>query len=166
MLYVWLRSVGNPLAQEILNLYQEPDGTRRLLNYLLDNLAGTKRGESTPLVQRSRKTFCSCTCSFSADSFHAMKWIMPLFSYWTFFWFALNYCGVNITMFLHHLRFTRWLFFLCFCAIVSIDQPPSRSWIQLQDTDRTRPAGETQIQFITDSVSFVLPLHLYPGAAI
>ncbi|RXN07261.1 CCR4-NOT transcription complex subunit 6-like protein [Labeo rohita] len=34
---------GNPLAQEILNLYQEPDGTRRLLNYLLDNLAGTKR---------------------------------------------------------------------------------------------------------------------------
>uniref|UniRef100_A0A673M512 poly(A)-specific ribonuclease n=1 Tax=Sinocyclocheilus rhinocerous TaxID=307959 RepID=A0A673M512_9TELE len=41
---------GNPLAQEILNLYQEPDGTRRLLNYLLDNLAGTKRGELT-LVQ-------------------------------------------------------------------------------------------------------------------
>lgn len=39
-------SVGNPLAQEIMILYQEPDGTRRLLNYLLDNLAGTKRGES------------------------------------------------------------------------------------------------------------------------
>ncbi|RXM36815.1 CCR4-NOT transcription complex subunit 6-like-B [Acipenser ruthenus] len=35
---------GNPLAQEVLNLYQEPDGTRRLLNYLLDNLAvNTKR---------------------------------------------------------------------------------------------------------------------------
>ncbi|TRY98376.1 hypothetical protein DNTS_021798 [Danionella cerebrum] len=34
---------GNPLAQDIMNLYQEPDGTRRLLNYLLDNLAGTKR---------------------------------------------------------------------------------------------------------------------------
>ncbi len=45
--------VGNPLAQDILNLYQEPDGTRRLLNYLLDNLAGTKRGEST-LVQLPR----------------------------------------------------------------------------------------------------------------
>ncbi|XP_056587183.1 CCR4-NOT transcription complex subunit 6a isoform X2 [Triplophysa dalaica] len=30
---------GNPLAQEIMILYQEPDGTRRLLNYLLDNLA-------------------------------------------------------------------------------------------------------------------------------
>lgn len=40
-----LRS-GNPLAQDIMNLYQEPDGTRRLLNYLLDNLAGTKRGIS------------------------------------------------------------------------------------------------------------------------
>lgn len=36
---------GNPLAQDIMNLYQEPDGTRRLLNYLLDNLAGTKRGK-------------------------------------------------------------------------------------------------------------------------
>uniref|UniRef100_UPI00398F772B CCR4-NOT transcription complex subunit 6 n=1 Tax=Pristiophorus japonicus TaxID=55135 RepID=UPI00398F772B len=34
---------GNPLAQEILSLYQEPDGTRRLLNYLLDNLAGTSK---------------------------------------------------------------------------------------------------------------------------
>ncbi|KAK3523570.1 hypothetical protein QTP70_002480 [Hemibagrus guttatus] len=34
---------GNPLAQDIMNLYLEPDGTRRLLNYLLDNLAGTKR---------------------------------------------------------------------------------------------------------------------------
>ncbi|XP_052005955.1 CCR4-NOT transcription complex subunit 6-like isoform X2 [Xyrauchen texanus] len=31
---------GNPLPQEIMCLYQEPDGTRRLLNYLLDNLAG------------------------------------------------------------------------------------------------------------------------------
>ncbi|XP_049619169.1 CCR4-NOT transcription complex subunit 6-like [Syngnathus scovelli] len=30
---------GNPLSQDILNLYQEPDGTRTLLNYMLDNLA-------------------------------------------------------------------------------------------------------------------------------
>ncbi|XP_012687966.1 CCR4-NOT transcription complex subunit 6a [Clupea harengus] len=44
---------GNPLAQEILNLYQEPDGTRRLLNYLLDNLAGTKRVSAEPPPQRS-----------------------------------------------------------------------------------------------------------------
>ena len=34
-----MTSKGNPLTQEIMNLYQEPDGTRRLLNYLLDNLA-------------------------------------------------------------------------------------------------------------------------------
>lgn len=40
-------SPGNPLAQELMSLYQEPDGTRRLLNYLLDNLAGAiKRSES------------------------------------------------------------------------------------------------------------------------
>lgn len=31
---------GNPLAQDLMSLYQEPDGTRRLLIYLLDNLAG------------------------------------------------------------------------------------------------------------------------------
>ncbi|KAM6954140.1 CCR4-NOT transcription complex subunit 6-like [Aplochiton taeniatus] len=30
---------GNPLSQDILNLYQEIDGTRKLLNYMLDNLA-------------------------------------------------------------------------------------------------------------------------------
>uniref|UniRef100_A0A8K9WMA7 poly(A)-specific ribonuclease n=1 Tax=Oncorhynchus mykiss TaxID=8022 RepID=A0A8K9WMA7_ONCMY len=30
---------GNPLSQDILNLYQESDGTRNLLNYMLDNLA-------------------------------------------------------------------------------------------------------------------------------
>jgi hypothetical protein len=35
--------LGNPLTQDILNLYQEPDGTRRLLNYLLDNLSGTAK---------------------------------------------------------------------------------------------------------------------------
>lgn len=29
------------MSQDILNLYQEPDGTRKLLNYMLDNLAGT-----------------------------------------------------------------------------------------------------------------------------
>uniref|UniRef100_A0A674ASD2 poly(A)-specific ribonuclease n=1 Tax=Salmo trutta TaxID=8032 RepID=A0A674ASD2_SALTR len=37
---------GNPLAQEILNLYQEHDGTRKLLKNLLGNLSGTKLGES------------------------------------------------------------------------------------------------------------------------
>ncbi|XP_029456311.1 CCR4-NOT transcription complex subunit 6-like isoform X3 [Rhinatrema bivittatum] len=30
---------GNPLSQDIFSLYQEPDGTRKLLNYMLDNLA-------------------------------------------------------------------------------------------------------------------------------
>ncbi|XP_023680478.2 CCR4-NOT transcription complex subunit 6-like [Paramormyrops kingsleyae] len=59
---------GNPLAQEIMSLYQEPDGTRRLLNYLLDNLAGTTKRIST-------------------------------------------------------------------------EQPPPRSWIMLQEPDRTRPAA-------------------------
>ncbi|XP_023599641.1 CCR4-NOT transcription complex subunit 6 isoform X3 [Myotis lucifugus] len=38
---------GNPLTLDILNLYQEPDGTKRLLNYLLDNLAGTAKRIST-----------------------------------------------------------------------------------------------------------------------
>uniref|UniRef100_T1IXS6 poly(A)-specific ribonuclease n=1 Tax=Strigamia maritima TaxID=126957 RepID=T1IXS6_STRMM len=30
---------GNPLSQEIVNLYSEPNGTLKLLSYLLDNLA-------------------------------------------------------------------------------------------------------------------------------
>ncbi|KAI3351805.1 hypothetical protein L3Q82_020639 [Scortum barcoo] len=59
---------GNPLAQEIMSLYQEPDGTRRLLNYLLDNLAGA--------IKR-----------------------------------------------------------------IPTEQPPARSWISLQDLDRTRPSA-------------------------
>ncbi|XP_016420350.1 CCR4-NOT transcription complex subunit 6-like isoform X2 [Sinocyclocheilus rhinocerous] len=45
---------GNPLSQEIMTLYQEPDGTRRLLNYLLDNLAGAiKRIPTEPPPSRS-----------------------------------------------------------------------------------------------------------------
>lgn len=31
---------GNPLAPEILNVYSEPNGTSKLLAYLLDNLVG------------------------------------------------------------------------------------------------------------------------------
>uniref|UniRef100_A0A8I6AL98 poly(A)-specific ribonuclease n=14 Tax=Muroidea TaxID=337687 RepID=A0A8I6AL98_RAT len=30
---------GNPLSQDIMSLYQDPDGTRKLLNFMLDNLA-------------------------------------------------------------------------------------------------------------------------------
>lgn len=45
---VALSSPGNPLAQEIMSLYQEPDGTRRLLNYLLDNLAGAIKRSKSP----------------------------------------------------------------------------------------------------------------------
>lgn len=37
---LFISFAGNPLSQDILNLYQEPDGTRKLLNYMLDNLAG------------------------------------------------------------------------------------------------------------------------------
>jgi CCR4-NOT transcription complex subunit 6 len=31
---------GNPLTKEILTLYGEPNGTHRLLTYMLDNLQG------------------------------------------------------------------------------------------------------------------------------
>uniref|UniRef100_A0A8C2XGI4 CCR4-NOT transcription complex, subunit 6-like n=1 Tax=Cyclopterus lumpus TaxID=8103 RepID=A0A8C2XGI4_CYCLU len=43
---------GNPLSQDILNLYQEPDGTRKLLNYMLDNLAGELSVHPEQLPQR------------------------------------------------------------------------------------------------------------------
>ncbi|KAI4896532.1 hypothetical protein NFI96_015406, partial [Prochilodus magdalenae] len=76
---------GNPLAQELMSLYQEPDGTRRLLNYLLDNLAGA--------IKR-----------------------------------------------------------------IPTEQPPPRSWIVLQEPDRTRPAVHVK----KDSVVYPalsLPFH-------
>lgn len=42
-----------------MSLYQEPDGTRRLLNYLLDNLAGAiKRSESTLSLAVLRQRDC------------------------------------------------------------------------------------------------------------
>ncbi|XP_026136493.1 CCR4-NOT transcription complex, subunit 6b isoform X2 [Carassius auratus] len=45
---------GNPLTQEVMSLYQEPDGTRRLLSYLLDNLNGAiKRIPTEPPPPRS-----------------------------------------------------------------------------------------------------------------
>ncbi|XP_059372724.1 CCR4-NOT transcription complex, subunit 6b isoform X2 [Carassius carassius] len=45
---------GNPLTQEVMSLYQEPDGTRRLLSYLLDNLNGAiKRIPTEPPPSRS-----------------------------------------------------------------------------------------------------------------
>jgi len=31
---------GNPLCQEVMKLYSEPNGTHRLLMYLLDSLQG------------------------------------------------------------------------------------------------------------------------------
>lgn len=46
---------GNPLSQDILSLYQDPDGTRKLLNYMLDNLAGDS---PTNLIDRSGLKAC------------------------------------------------------------------------------------------------------------
>lgn len=31
---------GNPLTKEVLSLYSEPNGTHKLLTYMLDNLQG------------------------------------------------------------------------------------------------------------------------------
>ena len=38
---------GNPLAHDILSLYSEHNGTRKLLEYMLDNLHGRTRLIST-----------------------------------------------------------------------------------------------------------------------
>ncbi|KAG5853400.1 hypothetical protein ANANG_G00072890 [Anguilla anguilla] len=94
---------GNPLAQEILNLYQEPDGTRRLLNYLLDNLAGT--------IKRSE-------CGLR----------------------PLPVCGH--AHFLSVVRPSPGLPTLTpRSADISHRAAPSRSWIILQEPDRTHPAA-------------------------
>lgn len=33
---------GNPLGKEVLSIYNEPNGTSKLLTYMLDNLTGKK----------------------------------------------------------------------------------------------------------------------------
>uniref|UniRef100_A0A671WL21 poly(A)-specific ribonuclease n=1 Tax=Sparus aurata TaxID=8175 RepID=A0A671WL21_SPAAU len=66
---------GNPLAQEIMSLYQEPDGTRRLLNYF-----------ESPF-------------SLAVVPLTLLKSLLPT------------------------------------------EQPPARSWISLQDPDRTWPSA-------------------------
>jgi hypothetical protein len=38
---------GNPLTKEIMSLYMEPNGTHKLLTYMMDNLQG-----------RTKKLFC------------------------------------------------------------------------------------------------------------
>lgn len=55
--YDLILSAGNPLSQDILNIYQEPDGTRKLLNYMLDNLAGKGLGCA---ASQSSFTFKTC----------------------------------------------------------------------------------------------------------
>lgn len=58
-------STGNPLTQEIMSLYQEPDGTRRLLNYLLDNLAGAiKRSRCLRQINSLRSVHVWFFCFF------------------------------------------------------------------------------------------------------
>lgn len=50
---------GNPLTQELLVTYNEPNGTQKLLSYLLDNLAG-KSMNLYILLLLNRD--CNCDC--------------------------------------------------------------------------------------------------------
>lgn len=34
--------IGNPLSKDIMNIYAEPNGTQKLLTFMLDNLQGKK----------------------------------------------------------------------------------------------------------------------------
>ena len=85
---------GNPLSQDILNLYQEADGTRKLLNYMLDNLAGngccqiyqrtmaTSRTHSTNRLVSTRAAqmncpvgFCVLFCAVHPEQLPQRPWI-------------------------------------------------------------------------------------------
>ena len=101
-------STGNPLAQEIMSLYQEPDGTRRLLNYLLDNLAGA--------IKRSESPFSLA--------------VVPLTLLKSLWHLAARRSHLNNPPPL--------------CSVPT-EQPPARSWISLQDPDRTWPSGKDNI---------------------
>ncbi|MGH0173755.1 UNVERIFIED_CONTAM: hypothetical protein FKN15_004753 [Acipenser sinensis] len=70
---------GNPLSQDILNLYQEPDGTRMLLNYMLDNLAALKehgydgffcpKSRAKLVSEQERKHVDGCAIFFKTEKF-------------------------------------------------------------------------------------------------
>lgn len=69
---------GNPLTQDILNLYQEPDGTRRLLNYLLDNLAGTAKRSKCSFLKHffllyTINVIITC-CISTLNCSHSFNW--------------------------------------------------------------------------------------------
>lgn len=65
---------GNPLSKEILSIYNEPNGTPKLLTFLLDNLAGKCRwttiAHPPPLILRRtlnhKKLFHSMWCFLAA----------------------------------------------------------------------------------------------------
>lgn len=110
---------GNPLAQDIMSLYQEPDGTRRLLNYLLDNLAGAIKRSKCPLLSKA--------VLIVEQLFYVPKRLSHLCR-----WGCCEM--VNLFMSLPILI----NFSLC---SVPTEQPPARSWISLQELDRTWPSG-------------------------
>ena len=53
---------GNPLHQDILNLYNEPNGTRKLLEYMLDNLHGKKCFEIFYMIFHFKKEATLSNC--------------------------------------------------------------------------------------------------------
>lgn len=106
--------VGNPLSQDILNLYQEPDGTRKLLNYMLDNLAGKCCGCSN---SPHHTTFYWRSCIFYGQQ-HAC-------------FCALSQTIENFSLISH-----------C-CALFPVhpEQLPQRPWITLKERDQMFPTG-------------------------
>lgn len=67
---------GNPLSPDILNLYQEPDGTRKLLNYMLDNLAG----EQLSSLAKTKYFNLKYVCHVLGHIFIFILWFFSMFS--------------------------------------------------------------------------------------
>lgn len=66
---------GNPLGKDVLSIYNEPNGTHKLLTYMLDNLTGKCliiNIEPKEMIQ----TICwysSCKCSTTATSLDSIS---------------------------------------------------------------------------------------------
>uniref|UniRef100_A0A4W5Q6T3 poly(A)-specific ribonuclease n=1 Tax=Hucho hucho TaxID=62062 RepID=A0A4W5Q6T3_9TELE len=69
---------GNPLSQDILNLYQESDGTRKLLNYMLDldrpftNLICTKQLPQRPWITLKERDPMIPTAMFTVMCYNVL----------------------------------------------------------------------------------------------
>ena len=75
------RSQGNPLAAEILSVYQEANGTQRLLSMMLNSLEGQSRDpQFTAVVSSATPQFTAVVSSVTPQFTAVVSSVTPQFT--------------------------------------------------------------------------------------